>query len=98
MKGRLLLLTICLPVAVNAVDFRKPVRLEAGGEIIETEVGHSAPFVGDFDGDGRRDLLVGQFGGGKLWIFPVIHEGDPPVLGKGRLFREGKPDGTVPAG
>lgn len=47
-------------------ELAAPVRLSAGGELIDTEVGHAAPYVTDFDGDGLNDLLVGQFGEGKL--------------------------------
>ena len=39
-------------------------RLEAGGTPIDVSVGHAAPYVLDFDGDGVRDLLVGEFGEG----------------------------------
>src|SRR5688572_20057191 len=52
-----------------AQELGKPVRLEAGGKPIDTEVGHATPALYDWDGDGKRDLLVGQFGGGKMKIF-----------------------------
>lgn len=52
-----------------ADELAEPVRIEAAGEPIDTDVGHAAPYVGDFDGDGKRDLLVGQFGDGKLRIY-----------------------------
>ena len=48
---------------------REPVLLEAGGETIDIASGGSAPFFGDFDGDGLADLLVGQIDGGKLRIY-----------------------------
>jgi hypothetical protein len=51
-------------------ELEPPVRLEAGGKVIDTDVGHAAPFVGDFYGRGVNDLLVGQFGDGILWVFP----------------------------
>ena len=47
-------------------QFAPPVRLEAAGKPIDTDVGHAAPLVVDFDGDGKNDLLVGQFGEGKI--------------------------------
>ena len=41
-----------------------PVRLLAGGEPIDVCMGHAAPLMIDMDGDGLRDLLVGEFGTG----------------------------------
>jgi len=43
-----------------------PVRILGGDTAIDVTVGHAAPLVMDFDGDGRRDLLVGEFGRGKF--------------------------------
>ena len=34
----------------------------SAGAPIDVTVGHAAPYVIDFDGDGLRDLLVGEFG------------------------------------
>jgi hypothetical protein len=75
-----------------------PVRLEAGGAPIDADVGHAAPFVGDFDEDGVNDLLVGQFGGGALWICRNEGSNAAPKLGKPVKWKEGKPEGTVPTG
>ena len=95
-----MLIPFCLLPAfsLSAAEFEKPIRLQGGGEFIDTEIGHAAPFVGDFDGDGTRDLLVGQFGGGQLWIYRNEGTNAKAVLAKGRLFKEGKPEGTVPTG
>lgn len=92
--------TFCLLSALplTALEFEAPVRLKAGDEFIDTEVGHAAPFVGDIDGDGVRDLLVGQFGDGKLWIFRNEGSDVKPVLAEGRVFQDGEPHGTVPSG
>ena len=79
-------------------EFEPPVRLMAAGKLIDTEVGHAAPFVGDFDGDGVRDLLVGQFGEGQLWIYRNEGPNAKPTLAAGVKFKDGKPEGTIPSG
>lgn len=79
-------------------EFQKPVRLEAAGEPIDTEVGHAAPYVYDFDRDGKRDLLVGQFGGGKLKIYRNLGTSEAPRFGEPEWFHAGGAVATVPAG
>jgi hypothetical protein len=84
--------------AVADDELAAPVRLEAAGKAIDTEVGHAAPFVCDFDGDGVQDLLVGQFGGGQLWVYHNEGTNAQPKLAAGVKFKEGGKDGTVPCG
>ncbi|MBN2182654.1 MAG: VCBS repeat-containing protein [Sedimentisphaerales bacterium] len=79
-------------------ELEQPVRLEAAGKPIDTDVGHAAPFVCDFDGDGVKDLLVGQFGGGALWIYRNEGTNSQPKLAAGVKFKDGKEDGCVPSG
>ena len=79
-------------------ELAPPVRLEAAGKVIDTDVGHAAPFVGDFDGDGTSDLLVGQFGEGILWIYRNEGTNSHPRLAAGKKFKDGKPEGCVPTG
>jgi len=86
------------PKASPTPGLLPPVRIEAGGAPIDTEIGHAAPFVGDFDEDGVNDLLVGQFGGGVLWICRNEGTNAAPKLGKPVKWKDGKPDGTVPTG
>jgi hypothetical protein len=60
------LLSLSAPSLLIGADaelvFAPPVRLEANGVPIDVTIGHAAPYIIDFDGDGVRDLLVGEFG------------------------------------
>lgn len=77
----------------DGTELSAPVRVEAGREPIDVEIGHAAPFFGDFDGDGKPDLLVGQFGGGRLRIYKNVGTKTAPKFREPfRWF-----DGTVPA-
>ncbi len=45
--------------------FERPTRLSAADGVIDSgpSWGHSGPWIEDVDGDGLRDLVVGDFGG-----------------------------------
>ena len=100
MSALVLFLTGLVPIesAGLAPDLAPPVRLEAAGKPIDTNIGHAAPFVCDFDGNGVKDLLVGQFGEGLLWIYRNEGTNSQPKLAPGVKFKQGKEDGRVPSG
>jgi len=52
--------------AAQSDELLAPVRILAAGKPIDVTTGHAAPYVLDYDGDGVRDLLVGEFGDGKF--------------------------------
>ena len=79
-------------------ELEKPFRLETKDGFVDTDIGHAAPWVIDFDGDGKRDLLVGQFGDGKLKIFRNVGTDAAPKLGAFAWFQAGGADGAVPSG
>ena len=59
-----------------AVSFAAPVRLKGGGAYVRTEApGYAAPCWHDVDGDGTKDLVVGQFAGGKMMLFRGAKDG-----------------------
>lgn len=79
-------------------ELAPPVRLEAAGKAIDTDIGHAAPLVVDWDGDGLHDLLVGQFGEGILWIYKNIGTNSAPKYAAGVKFKDGAKEGRVPTG
>jgi len=87
-----------LPEPQRAPDLASPVRIEAAGAPIDTDIGHAAPFVGDFDGDGTADLLVGQFGEGKLRIYRNQGTDAQPKLQEHQWFKAGADLGRIPSG
>ena len=75
-----------------------PVRLRAGGQPINVDMGHAAPFVADLKGDGNMVLLVGQFGDGRLRLYPNIGTKNGPRFDRFEWFRVGGKVVSVPAG
>jgi hypothetical protein len=78
-------------------QFSAPVRIEAEGGPIDVDIGHAAPFVADFDGDDTPDLLVGQFGDGKLRIYRNEGTAREPLFKTFTWFKAGADLGKVPA-
>ncbi len=98
---RLLSATVIALLAATpafAQELGKPVRLEADGKPIDTEIGHATPALYDFDGDGKRDLLVGQFGGGKMKIFRNLGTREKPKFGPEEFLTAGGNVVTTPTG
>jgi hypothetical protein len=54
----------------SAADFEPPVLLRAGKAAVRVESpGYAAPCWADLDGDGKKELLVGQFNQGKIRVY-----------------------------
>ncbi|MCP4712582.1 MAG: hypothetical protein GY869_28490 [Planctomycetes bacterium] len=54
-------------------QLQEGVLLEADGKAIDIEVGHLVPVVVDWNEDGKKDLLIGQFKSGKISLY--LNEG-----------------------
>ena len=91
--------SLVLAATASAGDLAPPVLVQASGRPIDVDfVGHAAPFLGDADGDGLKDLLVGQFDEGQLRIYRNVGTRTEPRFEKYRWFEAGGAIGTVPAG
>jgi FG-GAP-like repeat len=72
----LALAVFCTTAVCVAAEFEKPVRMKASGQAVRVESpGYAAPCWADIDGDGKKDLLVGQFHDGKIRVFKNLGDG-----------------------
>lgn len=84
---------------LSAADLESPVRLNSGESPLDIEeIGHAAPCVTDWDGDGVQDLLVGQFSQGKLRIYRNVGSNEDPRYDGFEYFQAGEDDARVPTG
>ncbi len=82
--------------ARNSV-FQKPVRLKAADLFIDSgpQWAHSGPCLHDVDGDGRRDLLVGDFSG-QFRLYRNVGTDREPKFAASELLMAGGAVAKVP--
>ena len=90
---KLVAIAATLAAGLAAQSFEKPFRVQAGGKPIDVDIGHAAPYVVDFDGDGVRDLLVGQYHEGRLRIYRNEGSDSSPQYGEPKMFEARVPEG-----
>ncbi|TVR45156.1 MAG: hypothetical protein EA402_05000 [Planctomycetota bacterium] len=73
-----LLAAMVLIGPLASAEFEEPFKVMIGNEPIDVPVGHAAPFMADMTGNGLPDLLVGQFGQGRVRLFPNVGEPGAP--------------------
>jgi hypothetical protein len=85
-------------IAQDLPGLAAPVKLLAGGQPVDIQRGHLAPFFADLAGDGVRHLLIGGPGEGKLRIYRNTGNPAEPRFDSFTFLRDGAEDGRVPAG
>ncbi len=96
--GAIASITFAVSNLFAATELELPFRVECNGKPIDVEVGHAAPIMGDFDGDKLPDLLVGQFGSGRLRIYRNEGSNTMPNFRTFGWFKAEGSFGEVPAG
>lgn len=82
------------PSSGGSAEFQPPVRLMADGAPVRVESpGYAAPCWADVDGDGKKDLLVGQFHQGKIRVYKNRGEGR---LAAGEWLKAGGAEAEIP--
>jgi hypothetical protein len=89
----LVLALVCLAWGHAAEpQFQPGVQIQAAGKPIAWDVGHLVPCVSDWNGDGKKDLLVGRFMGGEVRLYINQGTDEAPVFGESiPLEAGGKP-------
>ncbi|MFC1554869.1 FG-GAP repeat domain-containing protein [candidate division KSB1 bacterium] len=109
MKVKLLSLCFCLlafcvfilcgkGTVVTTESFHPGVQVLASGTPVDVETGHSVPAVGDWNNDGKKDLITGQFSGGKIRLYLNNGTDAEPVFNDFKYMKAGGKEISLPAG
>lgn len=83
--------------AKGGPDLESGILLKAGGKIISD--GHTAaPEAVDWDEDGKLDLLVGTFSGGKVFFYQNTGSNKAPEYKNAGALKAGGRDISLPSG
>jgi len=94
MKAHIVSLVVLSIGASGAAEFEKPVRLKGGDAFARVDApGFASPCWADVDGDGAKDLLVGQFAGGKIRVYKGDGKG---ALAAGEWLKAGGQVAEIP--
>lgn len=82
----------------SGYEFEPPVQIKAGDQFVATEgPGYACPTMADVDGDGKRDLVVGQFNqGNMLFCRNISADGESPKFASADWIMSGGDRAVVP--
>lgn len=97
MKILFCLLTLFLPISAELVEFTAAGAVHCDG--VRIDVGsYAAPLAVDWNSDGLKDLITGQFDGGMIRYYPNIGTNDSPVFEEFFYLMNGPEPLSVPWG
>jgi len=86
-----------LPAVAAIPRFHEPVLLEDGGVTIDVGY-YGAPMMFDWDEDGKKDMVLGQFGAGNIRFYPNVGDDSAPVFNGFEFLQAGGVNITLPSG
>jgi hypothetical protein len=102
MRGIALALSTALFMILLSISsssaMQEGVLLKAGGEVINVEIGHLVPCVTDWNNDGMKDLIAGQFRGGKIRLYLNHGTDSEPKFDDFAYLNAGGKEISLPAG
>jgi len=102
MKINVLTLLVALWLALlsgtSFAAMQKGVKLQANGKTIDVNIGHLVPCVTDWNNDGQKDLIVGQFSGGKIRLYLNHGTDSDPRFKDFSYLHAGGSEISLPAG
>ncbi len=95
--GIVLINGLLITVYAQAPLFHAPDTIKANG--VNIDVGYyGSPYVYDWNGDGKKDLIVGQFTSGKIRFYTNIGTNNNPVFSNYIFIKANGIDITLPSG
>ncbi len=99
MKLLLLIILIAVASALTALpEFEEPFFVQVNGVDLVVDGSIPDPYVIDWDGDGLKDLIVGQFSNGKIRFYPNSGTNANPVFTGYTFLKAGGIDITMAYG
>ncbi len=93
----MILLASCLLSFAQAPRFNGPTFIYDGG--VQIDVGYyGSPYIYDWDGDTKKDMIVGQFSYGYIRFYPNVGSDENPQFSGYQFLYASGSQITVPSG
>ncbi len=89
---------LCTSLCAEVPTFFAPTLINDGTTPIHLEIGYAAPIVTDWNGDGKKDLIVGQFKSAKLRLYRNLGNDNNPQFEGFEYLKAGGEEISLTAG